>query len=79
VKCSVESAADVIISIFYLFTHFAILCATAPAGKLEFAIYFLQEAADLKAFDVYCAAFRNISLAFNKTTSTLHLMKEVQE
>jgi len=40
---------------------------------------FLQEAADLKAFDVYCAAFRNISLAFNKTISTLHFMKEVQE
>jgi hypothetical protein len=38
---------------------------------------FLQEGASLRACDVYCAAFCNISLAFNKTVSTLLLMKEV--
>ena len=50
--------------------------ATTPAGKLEFASYFSQEFADLKAFDVDSAAFRNISLAFNKIVSTLRLVKE---
>jgi hypothetical protein len=52
------------------------VCATASADKLEFALYFLKEIADLKTFDEDGAAFRNISLVFNKTVSTLRLMKE---
>jgi len=51
--------------------------ATALAGNLELAFHFLiQEYVYLKAYDEYGAAFCIISIAFNKTVSTLLLMKE---
>ena len=37
---------------------------------------FLQEVDYLKAYDVYGAAFCNISLAFNKTVSAFRLIEE---
>ena len=37
---------------------------------------FLHVGVNLKSYDVYGAAFCNISLDFNKTVSTVRLMKE---
>jgi hypothetical protein len=55
------------------------VCATTLAGNLEFALSFLQKGAYLKAYGVCGPAFCNISLAFNKTISSLHLMREAAD
>jgi hypothetical protein len=53
-----------------------VVCATTPAGNLEFALCLLQKGAYLKAYGVCGPAFRNNSLVFNKTISNLLLMWE---
>jgi len=50
-------------------------CATALVVHWNYLYAFVQEGADLKVCDVY-VAFLHVSSAFNKTVSTLQLIKE---
>jgi len=52
-----------------------VLFSTALVVHWNYLYAFVQEGADLKVCDVY-VAFLHVSSAFNKTVSTLQLIKE---